>query len=91
MRRYSKLTLCVLYILVFVKLEVHSVEFYQFNCVCLCLEMYTFEKIFMFISGILPMYRAWQIHVHVLTVSKLLVPLCHLQVNVRNLTISSTE
>lgn len=81
----------MLYVLVFVELEVHSDELYHFNYECLCLEIHTFEIIFMFISSILPMYKAWQIDMHVSAVNELLVPLCHLQVNVRNLTISSTE
>jgi len=82
----------MLYVLVFVELEVHSDELCHFNYECLCLEIHTFERIFvMFISSILPMCKAWQIIMHVSTVNELLVPLCHLQVNVRNLTISSTE
>jgi len=91
-KRYSELILGLLYILVFVELEVCSDELYQFNYECLCLEIHTFERIFvMSVSTILPMYRAWKIDMHVLTVSELLVPLCHLQVNVRNLTLPSTE
>jgi hypothetical protein len=82
----------MLYVLVFVELEVHSDELYHFNYECLCLDIHTFERIFiMFISGILLMYRAWQIDTHMLSMSELLVPLFHLQVNIRNLTISSTE
>jgi len=50
----------MLYILVFVELEVHSDELYQFNYECLCLEIHTLERIFvMYISSILSMYRAW--------------------------------
>lgn len=65
----------MLYVLVFVELEVHSDELYYFNYECLCLDIHTFERIFvMFISGIIPMYRAWQIDMHMLTVSELLVP-----------------
>lgn len=92
MKRYSKLILCMFYVLVFVELEVHSDELYHFNYECLCLEIHVFERVYvMFISCILPMYRAWQINMRVLTVNELLVPLCHLQVSVRNLTIFSTE
>jgi hypothetical protein len=78
-------------ILLYGELEVHSDTMTQFNCECLYLEMHCFGRIFvMFTSSILWTYRACQTNMSVLTMNQLFVPFCHLQVNVKNLTIFPT-